>query len=228
MTFEGPEGAGKSTALRAVAAGLREAGHRVTETREPGAGEVGKAIRAILLNGGELEPRAELLLFLADRAQHVASVIEPAIERGELLLCDRHIDSTYVYQGIARGLEPEFVKVGNAFAAGGCVPDLTILFDLPAEVGLARLQNPDRMDSLPLAFHQKVRQGFLDLAHDAKESSRFRILDATQDADTVAKEAINHILEALKTHDGKSQRLTMVTKRMSRSDYDRRDASSAS
>ena len=201
ITFEGPEGAGKSTALRVVADKLREADHHVVETREPGAGEIGKAIRAILLQGGDVEPRAELLLFLADRAQHVASTIRPALDRGEIVLCDRHIDSTYVYQGVARGLDPAFVRAGNDFAAGGCVPDLTILFDLPAEVGLARLQNPDRMDALPLAFHQRVRQGFLALAHDPHESHRFRILDATQSADAVAKDVLAAIQEALATSD---------------------------
>ncbi len=188
VTFEGPEGAGKSTALRAVAAGLRATGRRVVETREPGSGEVGKAIRAILLHGGDLEPRAELLLFLADRAQHVAEIVRPALARGEIVLCDRHADSTFVYQGVARGLDPTFVKAGNAFATGGIVPDLTVLFDLPAEVGLARLQNPDRMDALPLSFHQRVRQGFLDLADG--EPGRFRLLDATQGPQEVAERAL--------------------------------------
>ena len=194
ITFEGPEGAGKSTALRAVAAGLRERGERVVETREPGSGEVGKAIRAILLHGGDLEPRAELLLFLADRAQHMTAIVRPALARGEIVLCDRHADSTFVYQGVARGLDPEFVRAGNLFATGGLVPDLTLLFDLPAEVGLARLQNPDRMDALPLAFHQKVRRGFLDLA--AAEPGRFRILDATSDPETVVAEALRIVGDA--------------------------------
>ena len=188
VTFEGPEGAGKSTALRSVAAGLRDAGRTVVETREPGSGEVGRAIRTILLHGGELEPRAELLLFLADRAQHMTEVVRPALARGEIVLCDRHADSTFVYQGVARGLDPEFVRAGNRFATGGLIPDLTLLFDLPAEDGLARLQNPDRMDALPLAFHQKVRQGFLDLA--VAEPSRFRVLDATGTPEAVAAEAL--------------------------------------
>lgn len=194
ITFEGPEGAGKSTALRAVAASLRERGKRVVETREPGSGEVGKAIRAVLLHGGELEPRAELLLFLADRAQHIARVVRPALDREEIVLCDRHADSTFVYQGVARGLDPEFVRAGNRFATGGLVPDLTLLFDLPAEVGLARLQNPDRMDALPLEFHQKVRRGFLDLA--AAEPARFRILDATGSPEAVAAAALRIVSHA--------------------------------
>ena len=195
VTFEGPEGAGKSTALRAVATGLRERGRKVLETREPGSGEVGKAIREILLHGGDLEPRAELLLFLADRAQHVARVVRPALARGEIVLCDRHADSTFVYQGVARGLEPGFVRAGNAFATGGLVPDLTVLFDLPAEIGLARLQNPDRMDALPLEFHRRVRQGFLDLA--AAEPGRFRVVDATRDPKEVADLALHIALESL-------------------------------
>lgn len=195
VTFEGPEGAGKSTALRAVAAELRDRGHKVLETREPGSGEVGKAIREILLHGGDLEPRAELLLFLADRAQHVARVVWPALERGEIVLCDRHADSTFVYQGVARGLAPEFVRAGNAFAAAGLVPDLTLLLDLPAEVGLSRLQNPDRMDALPLEFHQRVRQGFLDLA--AAEPMRFRVVGALGGPEEVARQALGVVLKAL-------------------------------
>ena len=170
-------------------------GHRVLETREPGAGEVGKAIRNILLHGGDLEPQTELLLFLADRAQHVSQIVRPALARDEVVLCDRHADSTYVYQGVARGLDPEFVRAGNVFATGGLVPDLTLLFDLPAEVGLGRLQNPDRMDALPLSFHQKVRQGFLDLA--AGEPSRFRLVDAAQEPGFVAEIALRLTISAL-------------------------------
>jgi len=187
VTFEGPEGGGKSTALRVVAARLRDAGHRVLETREPGSGDVGKAVRELLLHGGDLEPRAELLLFLADRAQHVSTVVKPALAEGTIVLCDRHADSTLVYQGVARGLDADFVRAGNAFATAGLIPDLTLLFDLPAEVGLARLTNPDRIDAFPLRFHQKVRQGFLDLA--AAEPDRIRIVDATQDPATVADAA---------------------------------------
>ena len=195
VTFEGPEGAGKSTAIRAVAAGLRAAGRRVVETREPGSGEVGRAIRAILLQGADVEPRAELLLFLADRAQHVAEVVRPALDLGDVVLCDRHADSTLVYQGVARGLDPEFVRRGNAFATGGLVPDLTVLFDLPAEVGLARLRDPDRMDRLPPSFHRAVRRGFLDLA--AAEPARFRTVDATQGPEEVAAAALEIVGERL-------------------------------
>lgn len=195
VTFEGPEGAGKSTALRAVAERLREAGHRVVETREPGSGDVGKAVRTLLLHGGDLEPRAELLLFLADRAQHVTELIRPALERGEIVLCDRHADSTLVYQGVARGLDNAFVRAGNAFATGGLVPDLTLLFDVPAEVGLSRLTNPDRIDSFPLRFHQSVRQGFLDLAEE--QPDRFRKVDATQPPQEVLETAVRLVTDRL-------------------------------
>lgn len=195
VTFEGPEGAGKSTAIRAVAEGLRAEGFSVVETREPGAGATGAKIRELLLHGDDLEPRAELLLFLADRAQHVASVVRPAIARGEIVLCDRHADSTYVYQGVARGLDPEFVKAGNLFATGGLLPNLTLLLDLPAERGLARLKNPDRMDALPLAFHQAVRQGFRDLAETHPE--RFVVLDAEQPPAAVAERALSAIRDRL-------------------------------
>jgi dTMP kinase len=200
VTFEGPEGAGKSTALRAVAARLREAGHQVVETREPGSGDVGKAVRALLLHGGDLEPRAELLLFLADRAQHVSGVVRPALERGEIVLCDRHADSTLVYQGVARGLDNAFVRAGNAFATGGLVPDLTLLFDVPAEIGLSRLTNPDRIDSFPLSFHQSVRDGFLALAKE--EPQRFRVIDATQAPAEVSEEAHRLVAEGLSSRKG--------------------------
>lgn len=200
VTFEGPEGAGKSTALRAVAARLREAGYRVVETREPGSGDVGKAVRELLLHGGDLEPRAELLLFLADRAQHVSELVRPALERGEIVLCDRHADSTLVYQGVARGLDNAFVRAGNAFATGGLVPDLTLLFDVPAEVGLSRLTNPDRIDSFPLQFHRSVRDGFLALAKE--EPHRFRVIDATQAPAEVSEEAHRLVTEGLASRKG--------------------------
>lgn len=183
ITFEGPEGAGKSTQLARLAGRLRDAGRNVVMTREPGGGTLGPAIRALLLEGEEVPPRSELFLFLADRAAHVQNVVRPAIARGDLVLCDRHADSTVVYQGHGRGMDVEQLRNLNALATEGLVPDLTLLFDLPAEQGLARLNDRDRLDREPLEFHQRVRQGFLDEA--AREPERWVVFDARQDVETL-------------------------------------------
>jgi dTMP kinase len=188
VTFEGPEGAGKSTAIQAVASHLRETGYNVLQTREPGAGVTGKQIRDILLHGEDLPASTELFLFLADRSHHVARVIRPALKEGKVVLCDRYADSTWVYQSYARGLDSAFVKACNEFATGGLWPNLTLLLDLPAEVGLGRLTQPDRLDQEPISFHQRVRDGFLDLAH--ANESRWRIVDGGQTKERVAKAAI--------------------------------------
>ncbi|MBI1756764.1 MAG: dTMP kinase [Fimbriimonas ginsengisoli] len=178
VTFEGPEGAGKTTVLKAVARRLEADGQRVVMTREPGEGEIGAKIRDILLSGGDLSPAAELFLFLADRAQHVASVIKPALAAGAFVLCDRYSDSTLVYQGYGRGLDLETLRGLNQLATGGLTPDLTLLLDLDPELGLARLSldKMDRMDRESIEFHRKVRDGFLREAK--REPARWRVIDA--------------------------------------------------
>lgn len=191
VTFEGPEGAGKSTVLRTVASSLRSAGRGVIETREPGAGAFGERVREWLLHGEAMTPRAELMLFLADRAEHVARVVRPALKRGDVVLCDRHADSTVVYQGYARGLDLDFLREANAFATDGLKPDLTFLLDLPADVGLARAKGGDRLDAEPLEFHEQVRNGFLSEA--AKEPERWRVIDATQSVDHVTQQVLDAI-----------------------------------
>ena len=198
VTFEGPEGAGKSTAIRTLAAALEQAGHAVLVTREPGAGEFGRKIRALLLDQDEVVPEAELLLFLADRANHVENIIRPALAVGTIVLCDRHADSSVVYQGYARGVDIEFLKSGNAFATKGLKPHLTLLFDLDPEVGLRRIgdgRDNNRLDREPLEFHQKVRAGFLDLA--SQEPERWVVLDATKAPEALCSDALVEILDRL-------------------------------
>ena len=183
ITFEGPEGAGKSTALAALANRLREGGFDVVTTREPGAGVFGKSIREILLHGDDLDPKAELLLFLADRSNHVATIIRPALAAGQIVLCDRFADSTVVYQAHARGLDEAFARAGNDFATGGLTPDVTLLFDLDPEIGLRRLQSKDRLDAQPIEFHRLVRQGFLKEMD--RNPSRWRVIDASAEPEVV-------------------------------------------
>lgn len=198
VTFEGPEGAGKSTAIRAIETALLSQGFPVLVTREPGAGEFGKKVRALLLEQDAVTPEAELLLFLADRANHVENIIRPALARGEVVLCDRHADSSVVYQGYARGVDIDFLKRGNSFATKGLKPDLTLLFDLDPEIGLSRIQGDrerNRLDQESLDFHRKVRNGFLDLA--SKEPERWVILDATKAPEALTADALEAIQNRL-------------------------------
>jgi len=188
ITFEGTEGAGKSTVLQTVADRLRDRGLDVLTTREPGSGELGAKIRALLLEGDDMPAACELFLFLADRANHVATIIRPALAAGKWVLCDRHADSTYVYQSLVRGLDAEFVRAANRFATGGLVPERTLLFDIDPSIGLARLASRDRLDAQPLTFHLAVRQGFLTLA--AQEPERYRVLDASRPFDEVVAAAL--------------------------------------
>ena len=193
VTFEGPEGAGKSSVIRNLSERLDAQGVRHLCTREPGAGTFGKAVRSLLLEGEGIEPRAEVFLFLADRSEHISHIVRPALDRGEVVLCDRHADSTVVYQGHARGFDVELLRQWNQFATGGLRPDLTLLLDLPAEIGLARLTNKDRLDAEPLEFHQRVRQGFLKEA--GLEPDRWRTVDASRPLEEVAEacwQAISH------------------------------------
>lgn len=176
ITFEGPEGAGKTTAIAKIAERLRERGETVLVTREPGSGELGSRIRELLLHGGGMPPETELFLFLADRANHVSTVILPALDRGEIVLCDRYADSTYVYQALVRGLDREFVSSANAFATSSLKPEQTFLLDIAPEIGLARLRTKDRMDREPIEFHHRVREGFRSLAE--AEPERWQVVDA--------------------------------------------------
>ena len=182
VTFEGIEGSGKTSQLQFLAAHLRAAGHAVVETREPGGTAAGAAMRRLLL-GAEtvpLTPLAELLLYCADRTQHVSEVVRPALAAGRVVLSDRFSDSTIAYQGYARGLDLEAVRALDARARDGLAPGLTFLLDCPVEVGLRRARGragvEDRFERESIAFHERVRQGFRALA--AAEPGRCCILDA--------------------------------------------------
>jgi len=191
ISLEGPEGGGKSTLLEPLAQKVRNAGFEVLTTREPGAGKFGAQVRAALLHGENLEPWTEAFLFLADRSQHCSDEIRPALERGVWVICDRFADSTIVYQGYARGLDIELLRRLNQIASQGAVPDLTLLLDLAPETGLERIAKKDRLDSEPVAFHHRVRAGFLKEAE--LDQQRWRILDAALPPDELLDEAWFHV-----------------------------------
>jgi dTMP kinase len=188
ITFEGIDGCGKTTQIRLLGSYLQERNIDFISTREPGGTELGREIRSALLDGakGSVEPAAELLLYAADRAQHVRRLIAPALADGVTVLSDRFYDATTVYQGSARGFPLEIVRQLNEFATGGLKPDLTLLFDLDVEIGLSRTQKrgaetasggaQNRLDREPLEFHRRVRQAYLEIA--ALEPRRFRIIPA--------------------------------------------------
>ena len=196
VTFEGVEGAGKTTQIRLLREALEAAGHNVCVTREPGGDALAEGIRNLLLHVA-MTPRAELLLFLASRAQNVEAIIRPHLAAGGVVLCDRYIDSSVAYQGAARGLGRDTVAHLNTFATRGLIPDLTFLLDLAPEVGLARQQERNRMESESLEFHQRVREGFLTEAQN--NASRFCILDAALSPDALQALILTRTLTALQT-----------------------------
>lgn len=202
LTIEGIEGAGKSTFIGLLEDELVKRGVDFLRTREPGGCALGRQIRPLLLDASQkVSDRAELFLFLADRAQHVADTIRPAIERGQWVICDRYADSTIAYQGYGRGMDPEELQKLNDYATGGLWPDITFLLDLPAEVGLGRAlarngregltQSEGRFEAEALAFHQRIREGFL--ARAARWPQRFRVLDAAQTPDAIVAQAMKHL-----------------------------------
>lgn len=199
VTFEGGEGCGKSTQLALVARRLELAGVPVRTLREPGGTAVGEAIRAILLDPQHsgLDDTAEILLYEAARAQLIAEVIEPALQAGEVVLCDRFYDSTTAYQGYARGIPLADVEALNRAATGGLTPDRTILLDIDPAVGLSRATShgADRLEAEDLAFHSRVRVGFLAIA--AAEPERVRLVDASGEVDEVAEKVAAQLLDVL-------------------------------
>ena len=189
VAFEGGEGSGKSTQARLLAIWLRENGYDVLATHEPGATKIGMRLRALLLDTAHtgLSPWAEVLMYAADRAEHVAGVIGPALARGTVVVTDRYVDSTLAYQGGGRQLPVEAIKRVNDLATGGLVPDLTFLLDLPPAEGLGRrASSADRLEAEPEQFHERVRAGFLALAR--ADPGRYVVLDATQDVSLISRE----------------------------------------
>jgi dTMP kinase len=197
IAFEGVEGAGKSTQVELLRQALEKAGRRVVTTREPGGTPVGEQVRSILLDpASTLDARTEALLFAAARAQLVAQVIRPALERAEIVLCDRYLDSSLAYQGAARGLGLEPVAAINGFATEGLLPDLVVLLRVDPAEGLARQRGGrDRIERQDLEFHQRVAQGFLDLA--AADPERFVVIDGAAPVDRVAAEVRAAVLRGL-------------------------------
>jgi dTMP kinase len=190
ITFEGGDGTGKSTQVRLLAEWLTEQGRAVVTTREPGGTEVGTALRDIVLHHrGEVDPRAEALLYAADRAQHIGTLVRPALERGDVVVQDRYIDSSVAYQGAGRVLDAAEIKRISMWATGDLLPDLTVLLDLPGDVARARLAGEkkvfDRLENEHDDFHERVRAGFLQLAAD--QPQRFLVVDATASIADIAR-----------------------------------------
>jgi len=182
ITFEGGEGCGKSYQARMLYKRLLQSAIPVLLTHEPGGTALGKKIRQLVKHAQntDISPLTELMLFNASRTQLIAEVIQPALQREEIVICDRYADSTTVYQSYGRGLNLEMVRMVNDTATGGLTPDLTVLLDIPAEAGLARksVRRQDRFEQEDIAFHWRVRQGYLTLA--AQEPARWLVIDATQ------------------------------------------------
>jgi dTMP kinase len=203
ITFEGIDGSGKSTQLRLIAGDLRFRGYNVLTTQEPGGTPLGRRLRETFLETEEtVDPLAELLLFAADRAQHVNFLIKPALTEGKVVISDRYADATAAYQGAGRGFPPETINQVIKLATDGLKPDLTIFFDLPVEIGLSRTNSrnssgiqKNRMDKESSEFYTRVRNFYLETA--AKEPERFQIIDATRSVEEIHSEVLEIIVSFL-------------------------------
>jgi dTMP kinase len=205
ITFEGIDGSGKSTQMRMLASALRLRGLEVISTREPGGTPFGKRLRSALLDMHEyVDPLAELLLFAADRAQHVRTLLRPAVESNHIVLSDRYADATRAYQGAGRGFSPELIGEVIEIATAGLKPDLTLIFDLPVAIALTRARRRvhdghkgDRLDSEDAAFHTRVRDGYLAIARE--EPGRVRIIDASGSIDETQARVMNLVMQFIKS-----------------------------
>lgn len=195
ITFEGIEGCGKTTQIRLLKDYLEQRGYSVVATREPGGTQIGDSMRTILLDSRNthIDNKTELLLYEASRAQHIKDVIRPALDKGHIVLCDRFTDATLAYQGHAQGISNDLIENLNQFATDNITPDLTVLIDCPVEVGLKRAKkreetvnqgvSEDRFEAKSIAFHQKVRLGYLEIAE--RYSNRIHLVDGREDVSTV-------------------------------------------
>ena len=202
ITLEGPEGSGKTTAVEAAVKKLQEMGYEIVRTREPGGTPIAEQIRNVILDKDNtaMDGRTEALLYAASRRQHLVEKVWPALKEGKIVICDRYLDSSLAYQGGARGLGIDNILNVNLFATENTWPDLTLLFDIRPEVGLARInananREVNRLDLEELSFHNKVRDSFLELAK--RFPDRFVIIDAEQDREAVAKATMEAILSRL-------------------------------
>lgn len=193
ITFEGADGCGKTTQIKLAAEYLKNKGYDVILTREPGAKGLGEKLREILLNyDGIVSDRCESFLFLADRAQHIDTIVVPAVDAGKIVLCDRHIDSTVAYQGYGRGQDIEQINKLNMIATNNRKPDLTIVFDIDVETSMSRVgSEKDRMESSGTEFFNKVRHGYLEIAK--QEPQRVRVLDAAKSIEEIHESVIKLI-----------------------------------
>lgn len=209
ITFEGIEGCGKTTQIRILEDYLKMRGHPVVLTREPGGTAIGEKIRQVLLNAAfkEMQPLTELLLYAAARCQHVEEVIRPALAAGKIVLCDRYADATTAYQGEARGIPSQFLQTLHQLGTGNLQPDLTFLLDCPVEIGLKRIQereseipgqtNLDRFEKEQYDFHERVRQGYLQIAR--AEPHRIKVINALEDVHAVHEKIVSNVVQHLGT-----------------------------
>jgi len=214
ITLEGIEGSGKTTQINYIAEYLREIGHECVITKEPGGTEIGEKIRSILLDPGNknIHPLTELLLYAADRVQHIKEFIGPMLEAGKIVICDRFHDSTTVYQGFTRGVDLGLIRQLNKLVLGGVGPDITFVLDLPPELGLerawkqinsgSRSDMETRFEKEKLSFHENVRKGYLDLAKS--EPDRFVLIDASVESADVREAIIGKLKEFFKNINGRS------------------------
>jgi len=199
ITFEGPEGSGKSTQAELLAKELENRGLKIRLTREPGGDPVSEEIRKILLDGEDYSvvDHAELFLYQAARAQHVERVVKPCLDEGFIVICGRFIDSTVAYQGYGSGIDLDLIHKMNAFATDGRFPDITFLMDIDVEIGLRRQDQWNRMERKAVDYHQKVRRGFLEEAR--LNPDRIKVIDASQDIETCRLQIMKIVAEKLGT-----------------------------
>ncbi|MDC0991527.1 dTMP kinase [Pontimonas sp.] len=200
VTFEGGDASGKTTQIGLLAAWLKEQGKTVVVTREPGGSDLGNELRDIVLHRrGFIAPRAEALIYAADRAHHIHEVVRPALERGEVVLQDRYLDSSVAYQGAGRVLDPSEVREVSLWATEGLMPDVTVLLDVPADIGLARQASEerayDRLEAEALEFHERVRDSYLAIAQENPD--RVVVIDGTAAIDEVHRAVLERVSQAL-------------------------------